>query len=114
MKQFNFHYDSENDDLFVYLKGTRSDGAVEAGNFILDFNKKEELVAIEIAEASQVMKAVLSRIIELSSIKEFKAEMTKFRNIASIRFSITDKSGQETANILIPRIMRNSPTLKTV
>ena len=39
MKEFKFSYDEGNDDLFVYLDGSKSEGAVEIGDFVFDFNK---------------------------------------------------------------------------
>ena len=38
MKDFKFDYDEENDDLFIYLEGKKSAGAVEIGDFIVDFD----------------------------------------------------------------------------
>jgi len=111
MKKFNFDYDSENDDLFVYLEGSKSDGAVEAGNFVFDFDKENDLVAIQITEASKVLKALLSKFIQLSNLKDFKAEVTNFRNMASIKFTMQDNNIKETANIMIPRVIENSPAL---
>jgi len=111
MINFNVNYDTENDDLFVYLDGAKSDGAVEAGNFIFDFNKKGELIAIEIMEASSTLSNLLSKIINLDKIKEFKAESTTFRNMASIKFSVTDDNSTETTNVLVPRIIKESPAL---
>jgi len=112
MIEFKINYDSENDDLFVYLEGARSEGAVEAGNFIFDFDEKGNLVAMEILEANKVLKSFLSKIIELSKIKEFKAEATNYRNMSSVKFSLSDDTNTETANILIPRIVDSSPALE--
>jgi len=111
MKTFNFNYDSENDDLFVYLDGARSEGAIETGNFVLDFDKSNDLVAIQIIDASKMLSAVLSKIINLSNLREFRAESSNFRNMSSVRFTIEDDNGRESANILIPRITRSSPAL---
>jgi len=111
MKKFNFDYDSENDDLFVYLEGSKSKGAVETGNFVFDFNEKDDLVAIQITEASKVLKALLSKLIQLSNLKDFRAEVTNFRNMASIKFTMQDNTTKETANIMIPRVIENSPAL---
>jgi len=111
MIDFKVDYDSESDDLFVYLDGAKSDGAVEAGNFIFDFDKDGNLVAIQILDATRTLKTLLSKIIELNKIKEFKAEATTFRNMASIKFTVSDESNSETANILVPRIVESSPVL---
>ena len=112
MIQFNIDYDSENDDLFVYLEGVKSKGAVEAGNFVFDFDENGDITAIQIMEASKTLKILLSKIIQLSKIKEFKAEATNYRNMASIRFSVSDEYNTETANIIVPRIIQESPALK--
>ena len=111
MEEFNVDYDVENDNLFVYLENAKSHGAVEIGDFVLDFDKKGNFVSMEILEASKILKTVLSKMIELSKIKEFEAEMFNFRNMASIKFSIDDGSQKETANIMIPRITGKSPAL---
>ena len=42
MKDFKFSYDEESDDLFIYLDGAKSSGAVEIGDFVIigkDINK---------------------------------------------------------------------------
>ena len=104
MKNFEFSYDSENDDLFVYLKGEKSVGAVELGNFVFDFDKKRQLVAFEIIDASETLSKLLSKMLEISKIREMKAELVNFRNMASIRISIDD----DNATIVIPNIKRES------
>jgi uncharacterized protein YuzE len=111
MKEFKFDYDEENDNLFVYLDGETSSGAVELGNFVFDFNDKEELVAIEILEATEVLSKLISKIIKLSKIKELKTEIISFRNMKAINFAIRTNDQIETANIVIPRIRNESPSL---
>lgn len=111
MKQFNIDYDSENDSLFVYLENSKSKGAVEIGNLILDFNEKNDLVAMEILEASKIFKTILSRMIEMSKIREFKADVVNMRNMAGIRFSISDENNTERSSFLIPRVLEKSPAI---
>lgn len=112
MEKFNFDYDSENDDLFVYLEDKKSSGAVELGNFILDFDDKYNLVAMQILNVSEVFSKILSRIIEISKIKEIRMEIINFRNMDAIKFKISDNNTEENANILIPHIREKSPVLK--
>jgi len=108
MKNFNFSYDADNDDLFVYLKGEKSAGAVELGNFVFDFDEKGKLVAFEIIDASETLSKLLSKMLELSKIREMKAELINFRNMASIKISIDDNN----ATIVIPNIKKEtSPSL---
>lgn len=112
MKKFNFDYDSESDDLFAYLEGKKSAGAIELGNFILDFDAKGNLVAMQILNASEVLSKILSKIVEVYKIKEIKVEIINFRNMDAIKFNINTGNQQDTANILIPHIREKSPVLK--
>ena len=109
MEKFNFDYDSENDDLFIYLESKKSAGAVELGNFILDFDEKYDLVSMQILNVSDVLSKILSKMIKLSKIKEIKMEIINFRNMDAIRFIISDDKIEEKANILIPHIKEKSP-----
>jgi uncharacterized protein YuzE len=112
MEKFNFDYDSENDDLFVYLTDKKSAGAVELGNFILDFDKGGNLVAFQISTASEVFSKILSKMIEITKLKQIQAEIINFRNMDAIRFKVITENNQETANILIPHITKKSPVLE--
>ena len=111
MKDFAFDYDEENDSLFIYLPDKKSSGAVELGNFVFDFDENEKLMAIEILDASKTLSRVLSKIVELTKIDELKAEVTDFRNMASIKISIKTPSENETAVIILPNIKEKSPAL---
>lgn len=55
-RKFDFDYDLENDDLFLFNPKSKSKGSVEMGDLILDFNSQKELVGIEIINASKFMK----------------------------------------------------------
>jgi uncharacterized protein YuzE len=112
MEKFNFDYDSESDDLFVYLEGKKSEGAIELGNFILDFDNDGNLVAMQILNVSEVLSKLLSKMIELSALKEIKMEIINFRNMEAIKFSISDNKTEGRANILIPHIKEKSPVLR--
>ncbi|MEN7981981.1 MAG: DUF2283 domain-containing protein [Nanoarchaeota archaeon] len=111
MENFKFSYDSENDDLFMYLEGKKSKGAVELGNFILDFDNKGNLVAMQILNVSEIISKILSKIIKISELKEVKMNIINFRNMDAIRFYISDGINEETTNILIPHIKEKSPVL---
>lgn len=112
MEKFNFSYDEGNDDLFVYLDGKKSAGAVELGNFILDFDKNGNLVAMQILNVSDVLSKILSKMIALDKIKEIRMEIINFRNMDAIKFSIADNHNKETPTILVPHIRERSPVLQ--
>ena len=111
MEKFNFNYDPVHDDLFAYLKGKKSSGAVEFGNFILDFDNEGNLVAIQILNAMEVLSKIMSKIIEINKIKEMKVDIINFRNMDAIKFYVSDGKNEEIANILIPHIREKSPVL---
>ncbi len=111
MEKFNFSYDLENDDLFIYLKERKSKGAIELGNFILDFDSKGDLVAMQILNVSEVLAKILSKMIKASNLKEVKMNIINFRNMDAIKFYVSDGNYGETTNILIPHIKEKSPVL---
>jgi uncharacterized protein YuzE len=111
MEKFGFDYDAENDDLFAFKENGKSAGAVELGNFLLDFDEKGNLVAMEILDASKVLSKILSKVFSLAKIKEVKVNIINLRNMAAIKFEIATDSQRESANILIPHIIEKSPVL---
>lgn len=112
MEKFNFSYDSSSDDLFIYLEGKKSKGAVEIGNFVLDFDSNGDLVAIQILNAHSVLSKVLSNVVKMNMIREIRAQVINFRNMEVIQFQITTDKGKENANIFIPNIKEKSPVLQ--
>ncbi len=42
MQKFNFSYDKENDDLFLFSPKSKSKGSIDLGQIVLDFNNKKE------------------------------------------------------------------------
>lgn len=111
MEEFKFSYEQEQDDLFLYLEGKKSAGAVELGNFVFDFDEKENLVSIQISEASKVLSKLLSRIIELTNIKSIKTEVINFRNMAAVRIYVETDKEKIMTPILVPKIKQESPAL---
>jgi uncharacterized protein YuzE len=111
MENFKFDYDKENDDLFIYLEGQKSEGAVELGNFVFDFDKKENLVALQIFEASKILSKLMSKIIELANIKNVKVEIVNFRNMTAVRMFLETDKEKLLAPIIVPRIQMESPAL---
>ena len=111
MKKFDIDYDKENDSLFAYSSGSKSSGAVEAGNFVFDLDSSGNLVGMEVMDVSEFFKMLFSKAIEISNIKEFRADVVNFRNTTSIiNFSIDTGSGIERDKIVLPRI-GNSPAI---
>jgi uncharacterized protein YuzE len=112
MKKFNFSYDADNDDLFVYLEGKKSSGAIELGNFILDFDKEGNLVAMQVLNVSEFLAKILTKMVEISKLKEVRMNIVNFRNMDAIKFYVSDGNNSEMTNILIPHIKEKSPVLE--
>lgn len=112
MKQFDFNYDEENDDLFIYLPSAKSAGAVELGDFVFDFDKEENLVAMQIMNASEVLSKIVSKIISLKQIKSLQATIVNFRNMRAISLEVQINNRIERVHITIPRVTESSPVLK--
>ena len=111
MKDFNFSYDEENDDLFIYLEGKKSAGAVEVGDFVIDFDDDENLVAVEIINASEVLSKLVSKVVSLSNIKSIQLNIIKFRNMNAIDMQVQFGDRMERVQLILPVIGKRSPVL---
>jgi len=111
MQDFKFSYDNENDDLFIYLDGAKSAGAVEIGDFIFDFDENENLAAVQIINASKILSKLASRIIKIEMINEIKAEVINFRNMAAIRLRIIGNNFDVLTVLTVPKLKEESPAL---
>ena len=120
MQKFHFDYDAANDDLFVYRKDSKSEGGVEIGCILLDFNSKDGLVGIEFMDATSFLasstglskKAVGSL---LRSLKECRVELDVWRNsIVTIRVAFLSEGNEQVLwNFSLPQISEeNSPLAK--
>lgn len=112
MKDFKFSYDEQNDDLFIYLEGKKSAGAVEIGDFVVDFDKDENLVAIELINASKLLSKLVSKVISLTKIKSIQANIIEFRNMNAIDIQVEFEGRKERVPIIIPTIKKTSPALE--
>ena len=111
MKDFNFSYDEENDDLFIYLEGKKSAGAVEVGDFVIDFDDDENLVAVEIINASEVLSKLVSKVVSLSNIKSIQLNIIKFRNMNAVDMQVQFGDRIERVQLILPVIRKRSPVL---
>ena len=78
---YTWDYSTYSDILHVHKKGEINRGSAELGDFCIDFNKKEEVVGIEIEHASEF----------LSQLGIAKEQLTK---ITDAEF-IVDKRNQQ-------------------
>jgi uncharacterized protein YuzE len=114
MQDFNFSYDLENDDLFIFKPNTKSKGSVEFGNIILDFSSKQKLIGIQLIKASKILKDLINDKTE-SYIKKILEELTNCKidikensNIMTIRFILSNSQKELEPTLSIPRITKYS------
>ncbi len=118
MQRFEFDYDYENDDLFLYDKDCKSSGSVEIGDVVLDFDKRKGLVGIEITDATSFIRLLIPqnqfRITKkaLSNLSACKVESRTRDNFLFIKIILLmSKNLEIPVNLSIPRIGRSSPAL---
>ena len=116
MRKFNFSYDKENDDLFLFISKSKSRGSVELGDMVLDFNNKKELVGLQIMNASKLFKDILSDNVNgiksvLRNLKECKIDAKLKRNIMIIKIFLVSEKREIAPVMQVPTISRSSPSL---
>lgn len=116
MQNFNFTYDKENDDLFLFSPKSKSKGSVELGNIVLDFNSKKELVGIQIMNASKLIKDITSENIStikelLNHLKKCKIDVKPNNNMLIIKIFLFSQVKEISPVISMPSITESSPAL---
>ncbi len=116
MPIFNFDYDINNDDLFLYKEGSISKFNLELGNIIYDFDSNNNLVGLEILSASKTLSDLINKKISKSWLKNIiyvKVKTKTVNNLMIIRlflsFKVNDKEEELFAPIQIPSIKSCSP-----
>lgn len=113
MRKFDFSYDEENDDLFLFRENSKSKGGVEFGkDIVLDFNNSRELVGIEILNATETL-AELAPVRKefaglLSSLKNCRVDIREKAGIIIIKMFLVGRAEEAPAMITIPSLMRHN------
>jgi uncharacterized protein YuzE len=111
MPKFEFSYDKENDDLFLYKKGSKSKGSIELGDLILDFDSKD-MVAVEFVGASHFISDFLGEKIPkglLENLKECRIDVLR-RAPLIIRVVLLAEKKLE-VKLVVPEVIEKSPAL---
>ena len=116
MRKYNFSYDKENDDLFLFIPKSKSKGSIELGDMVLDFNNKKELVGLQIMNASSLIKDLLGDNTNgikaiLKGLKECKVDAKVKRNMMIIKIWLMGNKREITPVIPVPAINQSSPAL---
>lgn len=116
MQKFEFSYDKENDDLFLFKPNSKSKGSVEIGEFILDFNARKEVVGMQFLNATDLMKDIFDE--SSSSLKQLlcslegcKIDIKTKGDMLVIRILLIGKTREITAPLCLPAIREPSPAL---
>ena len=114
MARFNFDYDHENDDLFIYSKLAKSHSSVEIDDMILDFDSKGNFAGLEMINAMKFFKYLDAGVDKafLKGLKKCNIDVIKKGNFLMLKLLlVSKKKGEVTAPLLIPTIKKPSPSL---
>jgi uncharacterized protein YuzE len=111
MKRFNFDYDEKYDDLFVY-SDKKSDGSIEIGDFVFDFNNNGKLVAFQIQNASKNLNKISEKPFEdLTKLKDCKIEIDTIKNSLMLKITFILENNIIYSNFVIPIINKETTIL---
>ncbi len=74
MQKFNFSYDTEEDDLFLFNQNSKSKGSAVIGNVVLDYDCKKQIVGMQLMNASEIITEITNG--ELLNIKQILEKLT--------------------------------------
>ena len=113
-QKFNFSYDEENDDLFLYKPRAKSKGSVEMGDLVLDYNSKKEFVGLQIMNASKMIKDMSNEegvLDVLVGLNKCKVETIQKEGLLIIKIHLFSESREIVPVLSLPNISVSSPAL---
>lgn len=116
-RKFEFSYDKENDDLFLFKPGGKSKGSIEFGNFVIDLDYQFNVVGVQIldatdflAEASFTPRGDIEQV--LNELNECKVSSIQIRNMVIFKILLISKRKKETSVVIpLPNIRSRSPAV---
>lgn len=117
MQKFNFSYDSDNDDLFLFSPSAKSKGSIEMGDFIFDFNSRKELVGVELMNASGIISDTSSEKDRkevrdmLSTLERTEVDINPKGNMIIIKVCLISRAKRLMQTISVPQVREPSPAL---
>lgn len=114
-RKFEFSYNSEEDDLFLFRAGAKSAGAVEMGPIVLDMDRSGKIIAIEfmnareyLASSTGIPTARMGEI--LNSLSGCEVDTKSWRNsLLLVRLVLLSGEKEVTWNFSVPRMHEASP-----
>jgi uncharacterized protein YuzE len=116
MQKFEFSYDKENDNLFLFNLASKSRGGVELGDLILDYDSKKQLVGIQIMHASSLIQDLITENIQtirdvLCNLIECGVETRVKGNLMITKIFLNSNIRNISAILPVPNIQETSPAL---
>ena len=116
MQKFNFSYDKDNDDLFLFSPKSKSKGSVELGDIIFDYNTKKEFVGLQMMHASKLIKDMTGDNIQtikqvLINLEDCKIEAKVRGNLIIVRIFLISGLKELSPVLPIPSVRESSPAL---
>lgn len=105
MPKFEFDYDFMNDSLFIFKKETKSKASVELGNFVYDFDDKNQIAGIEILSATDTLAELVNHDVSKELLKSIKNADVKTRiisNLLMIRIQLAFNSKVFDKELIVP------------
>ena len=116
MLKLKFSYDKLSDDLFLYSPKSKSKGSIEIGDIILDFNKENKLVGVQMINASKLLNDMVDKDPKairavLENLHDCKMDVKKQGNTLMIKIFLLSKTDKLTPVIPVVDIMESSPAI---
>lgn len=118
MQKFDFSYDEQNNDLFLFSPLSKSKASVEFGDLILDFNGRKELVGLQLMHATKFLKkAALAQASEvhineiLRSLKRCEVQVNYHNRLMFIKLFLCGEKEELTQVFSIPSLTETSPAI---
>ena len=112
MSKFNFDYDEESDDLFLFSEH-KSKGSIEIGDLVLDFDSKGNVVGIEFLNATRFISESGSRVSKefLRNLEACDVKVSQKNNFLFIKLTLATKTKEVIVPINAPFVLQQSPAL---
>ncbi len=119
MKSFKFSYDRENDDLFLYNPSSSSEGSIEMGDLIADYNSDKELVGLQLLHASTLLQELAGKTAKniqavLSTLKKCSFLVKKTNGLLFVKVRFESKSQEMCSVFSLPNLQEMSPALTRI
>lgn len=115
--KFKFDYDEEEDLLYIYNENKKSKGSIEFGDLIVDLDKNQNVVGLEIFDASKYLSYLTNKRITKKQLKKIETASLFFsveKGFILIKFVLPLNKERIPVPIMIQNMHYRSPSLRFV